>query len=105
VTPSLAKITPTCQTNSPQADSRFEFHKRRQFFIGAYNEADSRRGARSTIQIVHPSRSRAETAPTTGFPGIVSGDLPLLDGSDTLVSVLNRLRRGFAHFKLCAHFL
>jgi hypothetical protein len=33
-TPSLAKISPTCQTNSPQsANHRFEFDKRGQLFL------------------------------------------------------------------------
>jgi hypothetical protein len=39
VTPSLAGISPTGQTNSPQArNRRFQFHKRRQLLIRVHNE-------------------------------------------------------------------
>jgi hypothetical protein len=33
------KISLTCQANLPQAESRFEFQKRTELFIGAHNEA------------------------------------------------------------------
>jgi hypothetical protein len=39
-TPSLQRILPACQDNSPQiANPGFEFHKRSQLFIGAHDEA------------------------------------------------------------------
>jgi hypothetical protein len=39
VTPSFAKIRPTCQSNSRvRAHRRFEFKKSAQLFIGVHNE-------------------------------------------------------------------
>jgi hypothetical protein len=37
-TPSLSKITPACQANSPNPNRRFKFHKRYQLFIRVHNK-------------------------------------------------------------------
>jgi hypothetical protein len=49
----LAKILPTCQTNSATSNRRFQFHKRSQLFIGVYNEPL----AIVAVRVSNPDRS------------------------------------------------
>jgi hypothetical protein len=53
-TPSLSKITPACQANSPNPNRRFKFHKRYQLFIRVHNETLSVVAVRVCIREAGP---------------------------------------------------
>ncbi len=87
---------------------RFQFEKRAQLFISAHNETLS--VATMCINNLDCSSGRTDgchgTPTRTGFAEIVSDDFPVLHPDRRLYLVIqNRLHRGLAHFKLCAHLL
>jgi hypothetical protein len=81
--------------------------KRSEFLISSHNE----RPSIVTVRVCNPdcpplTIDGRNAAPTpTGFAEIVSDDFPVLQCQRCLVIVHDRLRCGFAQFKLCAHFL
>ena len=88
VTPSLAKISPTCQTDSPQTRIADSTRERLNFSSARITNA-FRFAMRVCNPIVRPLESIAETQPQLQ---------PALE-------IVDHLRGRFAHFKLCAHFL
>src|SRR5438132_5410370 len=96
--PSLAKISPTCQTNSLRAQSADSSSTNAVSFSSActIKRPTSLRSA-TTTQIARPSRSTVATPPQL--------QPALLRLSAALLIVVNHLRRRFARFKLRADLL
>jgi len=94
------------QTHCELVYRALQFHERSQFFIGVHDETLSvamrvHNPDASALAIDCSDRAQAET----GFMKIVGDDLTRLHRWRFLLSIQNRLRRGFAQLELCAHFL
>lgn len=86
----------------------FQFYERSRHLIGAHHEALSV----VAVRVCNPDCASvtiqcSDIALTpTGFVEIVRDGFPVLHTPGCcLLIVQNRLRRGFAYLKLCAHFL